>query len=253
MEQRRRRLTYANVMSTIAAFVAVAGSTAYASQHLGRDSVGTVQLRPDSVTGAKVRNGSLGGADINVQGLPTVPSATSATEAKHAASAGQADHAANADHAAKADNAATAEHATNADHAADADHATNADHSARADTAALAESLAPPEAPHLVSEPGEPRFEAAYEFVGGPPSFYMDREGVVHLEGRLISEAKNPGVMFTLPPAYRPRDEQLFHSISAIASIGVRVNESGDVESPNIFESGIEISLDGISWRPGTD
>jgi hypothetical protein len=53
MEQLRRRLTYANVMATIAAFVAVAGSTAYASDHLGRDSVGTVQLRLNSVTQAE--------------------------------------------------------------------------------------------------------------------------------------------------------------------------------------------------------
>ncbi|MBS1879686.1 MAG: hypothetical protein JST31_09250 [Actinobacteria bacterium] len=107
----RKRLTFANVMSVIAVFVAL-GGVGYAAVKLPKNSVGTAQLKPSSVTGAKVRNGSLTGADIAAGTLGTVPRATSA---------------AGADHATSADNAAYAQHAGSADHAARADSAANAD------------------------------------------------------------------------------------------------------------------------------
>lgn len=55
----RRRLSYANVMATFAAFMAL-GGVSYAAVTLPRDSVGTKQLRPDSVTNSKLTNGSVG-------------------------------------------------------------------------------------------------------------------------------------------------------------------------------------------------
>jgi len=59
----RKHLTYANVMATIATFIALGGG-AYAATHLPRNSVGTPQLRRNAVTGSKVRDGSLSGRDI---------------------------------------------------------------------------------------------------------------------------------------------------------------------------------------------
>lgn len=59
----RSRLTYANVMATIAVFLALGGG-AYAAIKLPANSVGTRQLQKNSVTGAKVKNGSLTAADI---------------------------------------------------------------------------------------------------------------------------------------------------------------------------------------------
>jgi hypothetical protein len=56
----RPKLSYANVMATIAVFIALGGS-AYAF-HLGKNSVGTKQLKKNAVTGAKVKNHSLTGA-----------------------------------------------------------------------------------------------------------------------------------------------------------------------------------------------
>jgi hypothetical protein len=87
------RLTYANVMATIAMFIALGGG-AYAALKLPKNSVGTKQLKKDAVTGAKVKNGTLTNQDIDVASLGRVPSAataTSALSADRATSAGNAD------------------------------------------------------------------------------------------------------------------------------------------------------------------
>jgi hypothetical protein len=92
--QIRKRLTYANVMSSIAVFLVLGGASAYAAGQLAKNSVGSRQLKSKSITtgkiannavnGAKVAAGSLTGADINVAALGTVPTATAATSAANA-------------------------------------------------------------------------------------------------------------------------------------------------------------------------
>jgi hypothetical protein len=96
----RQRLTYANVMATIAVVLSLGGTTAFAAGQLRKNSVGAGQLRKDSVTGAKVKDGSLGGADVNAATLGTVPTAAHAQTAGRADSAGVADSAKRADAAA---------------------------------------------------------------------------------------------------------------------------------------------------------
>ncbi len=84
MHKLRPRLTFANVTSCLALFVALGGS-AYAATHLRKNSVGTKQIKSNSVTTAKIKNnavtatklkessvdgskiadGSVTGADIN--------------------------------------------------------------------------------------------------------------------------------------------------------------------------------------------
>jgi hypothetical protein len=59
---RRPQLTYANVMSTLAAFLAL-GGTSYA---VARNSVGNRELKNDAVTSLKVKNGSLSSKDLSV-------------------------------------------------------------------------------------------------------------------------------------------------------------------------------------------
>ena len=98
MKQIRKRLTYANVMSSIAVFLVLGGATALAAG-LAKNSVGTKQLKKNAVVSSKVKNGSLTGADMNVSTLGTVPSATSAS---HANSADNASHASSADNASNA-------------------------------------------------------------------------------------------------------------------------------------------------------
>ena len=123
MKQIRKRLTYANVMSSIAVFLVLGGATALAAA-LGKNSVGTKQLKKNAVTaakikknavtgakikngavdGSKVKDGSLTGSDINLGSLGTVPSANSANSAnsaKSASSAKEADSAAKTDQIAK--------------------------------------------------------------------------------------------------------------------------------------------------------
>ena len=54
MKRVRMRLTYANVMSSIAVFFVVAGGTAFAASELGKESVGTKQLKKEAVSLAKI-------------------------------------------------------------------------------------------------------------------------------------------------------------------------------------------------------
>jgi hypothetical protein len=63
LERLRGRLTYANVMATIAVFVAL-GGTSVAAVSLKRNSVGSAQIKNGSVTGNDVKNNSLSGGDI---------------------------------------------------------------------------------------------------------------------------------------------------------------------------------------------
>lgn len=97
-KQVRKRLTYANVMSSVAVFLTLGGATALAAGQLAKNSVGSRQLKAKSVTtgkiannavnGAKVADGSLTGADINVGALGTVPSATNAANAANSNTVG---------------------------------------------------------------------------------------------------------------------------------------------------------------------
>src|SRR5689334_23046139 len=157
-ETMRPRLSFANLVSVLALFVALGGS-AYAF-HLGKNSVGSKQLRKNAVTTAKVKNGAVTGEKINVSTLPKVPSAT------------------------RADHAVSAETATGAGTAINATNATNA------------LNLAAPEAFHLVGTQGEPQFENGYEnFTGSnsyaPAEFYRDRQCLVHLEGLITGPSEH--------------------------------------------------------------
>jgi hypothetical protein len=114
----RSRLTYANVVSTLALFLVGAGGTAFAASQLAKNSVGTAQIKNKAITTAKIKNGAVTGAKINLSTLGTVPSAATATSAGTADSARTAAH---ADTAGSATSAGHAESADTADTAADAD------------------------------------------------------------------------------------------------------------------------------------
>ena len=90
MKRSRPRLTYANVVATLALFIAIGGASAIAAEQLARNSVGTPQLKRNAVTtpkiknnavtrakiranavnGARVANGSLGPADLAAGTIP---------------------------------------------------------------------------------------------------------------------------------------------------------------------------------------
>ena len=73
MNQIRKRLTYANVMSTIAVFLMLGGATAFAASQLPKNSVGPKQIRKNAVNSAKVKNHSLRAADFKQGQLPAGP------------------------------------------------------------------------------------------------------------------------------------------------------------------------------------
>lgn len=60
----RRRLTYANVMSTIAVFLVVAGGGAYAASKLKNNSVSTKKLRDGAVVNSKIADGAVSGSKL---------------------------------------------------------------------------------------------------------------------------------------------------------------------------------------------
>ena len=64
-----RHLSYANVMATIAVFLALGGG-AYAAVKLPRNSVGSAQIKANAVSTAKVKNGSLRREDFAPGSLP---------------------------------------------------------------------------------------------------------------------------------------------------------------------------------------
>lgn len=69
---RLRRPRHGTVAAYLALFVAL-GGTSYAAASLPRNSVGTKQLQNQSVTGAKVRNGSLTARDFRSGQAPRGP------------------------------------------------------------------------------------------------------------------------------------------------------------------------------------
>ena len=86
MKRPRPKLTYANVIATLALFLALGGGAAYAASQVAKNSVGTRQLRKNAVTAEKVKDGSLLRRDFKAgelpagergpQGVPGAPGAT---------------------------------------------------------------------------------------------------------------------------------------------------------------------------------
>jgi hypothetical protein len=64
LKQLRNRLTYANVMSSIAVFLILGGATAIAADQLAKNSVGKKQLKANAVTSAKIKKNAVTAAKI---------------------------------------------------------------------------------------------------------------------------------------------------------------------------------------------
>ncbi len=84
----RTRLTFANVVSCLALFIALGGAS-YAAINLPKNSVGAKQLRKHAVTTAKIKKNAVTGAKVKESSLGTVPSADHATWADSATTAGE--------------------------------------------------------------------------------------------------------------------------------------------------------------------
>lgn len=121
----------------------------------------------------------------------------------------------------------------------------------RAARADLAASVAAPEPRHLVGGPGEVPFGAGWsnEDTERPVAFYLDREGIVHLQG-VARGVQSAPVVFELPPSLVPKARQLF-------STGQQAGKPGEVDvlpsGAVLFVAGDagSVFLNGITWRAG--
>jgi hypothetical protein len=104
MQRRLRTPSPALVISLIALFVSLGGTSYAAITALPKNSVGTKQLKKNAVTAPKIKNKAVTAAKINTNGL-IVPRALHASSAN---SATNANHATNADSATNAATAAAA-------------------------------------------------------------------------------------------------------------------------------------------------
>ena len=65
MNQIRKRLTYGNVMSSIAVFLVLGGGAAFAASQLGKNTVGPKQLKKNAVRTAKIKGGAVTAAKLH--------------------------------------------------------------------------------------------------------------------------------------------------------------------------------------------
>jgi hypothetical protein len=218
------------VVACVALAVALSG-TGYAALKLPKNSVGPKQLRNGAVTNRKLARRAVTAAKVAPNAL------TGAQIAESTLGLVQ-----NATHAAGADTAKTATSAT------------------------TAQSLAAPEAFRLVGAAGQPQFQNSWmnnptTTFGYPAGFYKDREGIVHLRGRIVGGSGN-NIIFRLPPGYRPAAGKYAvlptacectgaqTTIVAVQGSGFGAAVDGSVTMVNgsLVASG-SLWLDGISFR----
>lgn len=117
-----RHLSYANVMASIAVFVALGGigyaATSINGNEIIKQTVGASKLKNGTLTSKQVKQNGLNGSVIEESSLATVPAAqtaVSATSATNASTAATAEHALSADRATEATTAARASTAADAE------------------------------------------------------------------------------------------------------------------------------------------
>jgi hypothetical protein len=99
---------------------------------------------------------------------------------------------------------------------------------------------------HFLNRPGEPESAATFT-ITTRVGFYLDHEGIVHLQGRLEPNTEPAGFLAELPPAYRPAQAEIFYGVASKASALVVIDPGGSIEI--IADKGETVTLDGLTWR----
>ena len=221
-------MTYANIVATLALFVALGGSS-YAAV---------------VITGASVKDGSLTGKDLKDNSVKSVDIRDNSLLKKDF-KAGQLPAGARGPVGSKGDTGAKGDPGPSTGVAG----------------GALAgsypnPSLAAPEAYHVVGGASEPGFLNGWvPFSSGSskPGFYKDPFGVVHLKGTLAGGTANnnaTGNMFILPVGYRPAENQQFSGGDATGTGQIAVTAAGEVRALNGAGTTL-LTIDGFTFRAG--
>ncbi|MET0559057.1 MAG: hypothetical protein ABW065_10360 [Solirubrobacterales bacterium] len=151
MKLRRPRLTYANVVATIALFAAL-GGVSYAATALPKNSVGASQIQAEAIRTGKIADDAVTGAKL-AQGVRErlAPFGVTPTTASTPTTTSTPESVKHAETADKATTASTAAFADRADSAAVATHAESAGTATHADTAEDAETLGGQPADHYLT------------------------------------------------------------------------------------------------------
>jgi hypothetical protein len=232
MKRLNSRLPSPAMIVALISLVVALGGTTYAAIKLPKDSVSAKQLKKNAVTGKKIKKNAVTGAKVKDQSLTGKD--INLGKLGTVPSAQQAQQ---------------------------------------------ANSLSPPEPVHFVGAPGEPGFEGGSSNFGSegaiatePVGFWKDHEGVVHLQGLAKVGTEVRGVIFSLPPGYRPAPGSiaLFNVVCLNESGECEKDENGDGEAyaqavvtgsnihlemgaafngAVISEPGTTVSLEGITFR----
>lgn len=234
MKQIRKRLTYANVMSSIAVFV-VLGGGAIAATQLPKNSVGSKQLKKNAVKTTKIANNAVNGAKI------ADGSVTGAEIGDGTVTAGKIGDG----------SVTTGKLADNAVTGAKVDEATLGEVPSAKNASFLGGSAASEYAKAQLPAPTLATLIGTWKTESGraPASFYKDPFGIVHLEG-VVEGGGTFSQIFELPAGYRPEQSANFLIYgNASSAAGLFVSDEGDVTLLNGDDA--FISLYGVTFRAG--
>jgi hypothetical protein len=172
---------------------------------------GNKLIKKHTLSGNRLHNNTITGAQVKESTLGQVPSAASA------------------DHATSADSATTAQTANSANTASSA---TTADSASTATTATTAQHLT---ALNWVALPLSNGWTTYVSNSYGAPQYAIDHEGFVHFRGAIDGSAKTSGTFATLPTGFRPGSAHLWINVASTNNssdpqrVAVQIDSNGNM------------------------
>ena len=222
MKQIRPRITYANVVATLALFLAL-GGVGYAATHLPKGSVGARQLKTGAVTASKIKAGAVTGAAVKDGSLGAADLAPGTLTGGPAGATGPAGPA-----------------------------------GVQGPPGEPGAGLTPATFIDAGLPDGEPGCGAHQGFVNWEPQttehvgYYRSPDGFVHLKGTALQCNPDSGTVFVLPPGYRPLERVFLSGVEPTSRgpIFVTISSDGEVFT-GLPNAELPVSLDGIAFRCG--